>query len=300
MERGFAMKMEGFYPPFGFLAPEPEFTAYETSRVVILPVPYDSTTTARAGAREGPSAIIHASQDLEAYDLALGFDTTHHGIHTLPDLAPQSDSPSAMVDRIEGAVGSLLDDGKFVVTLGGEHTVAVGAVRAHAKRYPEMSVLNVDAHADLRDEYLDSKYNHACAVRRIVETCEVVQVGMRSASADQLDFIRERGLTFLTPAAYRLLGASELVGKLSRDVYVDIDVDGIDPSQMAAVGTPEPGGLFYDELIDLVTKLAEGHRIVGFGMTELAPDYGPRACATLAARLAQRIIGLALGAPASS
>ena len=293
------MKKEHFYPPFGFLAPEPELTAYDSSRVVILPVPYDATTTAHAGTRDGPSAIIHASQDLEPYDLTLGFDTSHHGVHTLPDLAPHSDSPAAMVDRIESAVGDLLDDGKFVITLGGEHTIAVGAVRAHARRYPDLSVLAIDAHADVRDEYLDSRYNHACPLRRIAETCPIVQVGMRSVSPDQLDFIREQGLTFLTPTAYRALpgGPTDVVQKLSPNVYVDIDLDGIDPSQMAAVGTPEPGGLFWDELIELMTKLAEERRIVGFDLMELAPALGPPACASLAARLAQRLIGLALGPP---
>jgi agmatinase len=292
-------KEDLYYPPFGFLAPERHLIGYEQARVVVLPVPYDATTTAKAGARDGPSAIIHASQDLEPFDLTLGFDTTFHRIHTLPDLAPQSDSPSAMVDKIESAVGSLLDDGKFVLMLGGEHTVSVGAVRAHAKRYPDLSVLAIDAHADLRDEYLDSKYNHACALRRIVEGCPVAMVGMRSASQDQLDFIREHHLTFLTPAAYRALpgGASDLVQKLSANVYLNIDVDGMDPSQMAAVGTPEPGGLFWDEVIGLVTAVAAARRIVGFDIVELAPDYGPPACPTLAARLAQRIIGLALGPP---
>ena len=293
------MDKDLFYPPFGFLAPEPHLAAYDSSRVVILPVPYDATTTARAGAREGPSAIIHASQDLEPFDLTLGFDTTHHGIHTLPDLAPQSDSPGAMVDKLEKAIGGLLDDGKFVVMLGGEHTVSIGAVRAHLRRYPDLSVLAIDAHADVRDEYLDSHYNHACPLRRIAEACPIVQVGMRSASPDQLEFIRENDLTFLTPAAYRALagGAEEVVEKLSSNVYLNIDLDGIDPSQMAAVGTPEPGGLFWDEVIELVTVLAEGHRIVGFDLVELAPDYGPPACAALAARLAQRVIGLALGPP---
>jgi N1-aminopropylagmatine ureohydrolase len=293
------MNTQSYYPPFGFLAPEPQFTAYDSSRVVILPIPYDATTTARAGAREGPSAIIHASQDLEPYDLTLGFDTSHHGIHTLPDLAPQSDSPEKMVDRIEAAVAGLLDDGKFVVILGGEHTISVGAVRAHLRRYPDLSVLAIDAHADVRDEYLDSRYNHACPLRRIAEACPIVQVGMRSASPDQLEFIRERDLTFLTPAAYRALagGPDDVVQKLTPNVYVNIDVDGIDPSQMSAVGTPEPGGLFWDEVIELLTVLAEGRTIVGFDLVELAPNLGPAACATLAARLAQRLIGLALGPP---
>jgi agmatinase len=293
------MKRDFFYPPFGFLDPDPPLADYEPSRVVVLPVPYDATTTARAGAREAPAAIIHASQDLERYDLTLGFDTSQHGIHTSPELAPHSDSPKAMVDRVESAVGDFLDAGKLVVTLGGEHTVSIGAVRAHASRFPGMSVLAIDAHADLRDEYLDSPYNHACALRRIAETCPVVMVGMRSASPDQLDFIRERDLTFLTPAAYRALpgGPGDVVRRLSPNVYVNIDLDGIDPSQMSAVGTPEPGGLFWDEVIALVTAVAAERRIVGFDLVELAPELGPPACAALAARLVQRLIGLALGAP---
>jgi agmatinase len=204
-----------------------------------------------------------------------------------------------MVGRVEAAVSDLLDAGKFVVTLGGEHTVAVGAVRAHLQRFPDLSVLAIDAHADLRDEYLDSPYNHACVLRRIVEACPVVQVGMRSVSADQVEFIDERGLTFLSPAAYRALpgGPAELVRHLSPNVYVDIDLDGIDPAQMAAVGTPEPGGLFWDEVIALLTALAAERKIVGCDLMEMAPNLGPPACATLAARLAQRLIGLAQGSP---
>jgi len=293
------MKDKRFYPPFSFLALPTEQSRYESSRVVLLPVPYDATTSARAGAREGPRAIISASEHLETFDLDLGFDATRHGIHTRPEVAPHSGSPQAMVERIEAVVGELLDDGKFVVTLGGEHTVAVGAVRAHARRLPGLSVLSIDAHADLRDEYLDSPYNHACVMRRIIDLCPVVQIGMRSVSADQVSLIRERNLPFFTPRAYRALadGPGEIARLLTDSVYVSVDLDGLDPSQMAAVGTPEPGGLFWDEVVALLTAVAREKRIVGCDLTELAPDLGPPACATLAAKLAYRLIGLALGAP---
>jgi len=288
-----------FYPPHGFLAPPPEQSQYASARVVVLPIPYDATTSARAGAREGPRAIISASQEIEPYDIDLGYDASQHGIHTLPDVAPHSGGPQAMVERIEAVVGDLLADGKFVVTLGGEHTVTVGAVRAHARRFAGLSVLSVDAHADLRDEYLDSPYNHACVMRRIIDLCPVVQVGMRSVSADQVSLIRERNLPFFTPQAYRALpdGPVEIARILTQDVYISVDLDGFDPSQMAAVGTPEPGGLFWDEVIALLTAVAREKRIVGFDVTELAPDLGPPACAQLAAKLACRLIGLALGAP---
>jgi agmatinase len=295
------MADDRFYPPHGFLALPREQSQYASARVVVLPIPYDATTSARAGAREGPRAIIFASEDIEPYDIDLGYDASQHGIHTLPDVAPHSGGPQAMVERIEAVVGDLLDGGKFVVTLGGEHTVAVGAVRAHARRFPGLSVLSIDAHADLRDEYLDSPYNHACVMKRIIDLCPVVQVGMRSVSAGQVSLIRERSLPFFTPPAYRALpdGPVEIARLLTQDVYISVDLDGFDPSQMAAVGTPEPGGLFWDEVIALLTAVAREKRIVGFDVTELAPDLGPPACAHLAAKLAYRLIGLALGAPAA-
>jgi agmatinase len=295
------MADDRFYPPHGFLALPREQSQYASARVVVLPIPYDATTSARAGAREGPRAIIFASEDIEPYDIDLGYDASQHGIHTLPDVAPHSGGPQAMVERIEAVVGDLLDGGKFVVTLGGEHTVAVGAVRAHARRFPGLSVLSIDAHADLRDEYLDSPYNHACVMKRIIDLCPVVQVGMRSVSAGQVSLIRERSLPFFTPPAYRALpdGPVEIARLLTQDVYISVDLDGFDPSQMAAVGTPEPGGLFWDEVIALLTAVAREKRIVGFDVTELAPDLGPPACAALAAKLAYRLIGLALGAPAA-
>ncbi len=301
------MADQRFFPPSAFVSPPAEYAAYERARVVVLPVPYDSTTTARAGARDGPAAIIAASEDMEVYDVALGYEPYRWGIHTLPELAPDSGSAEATIARVEEVVAELLADGKFVVTLGGEHTVSVGAVRAHARRVPELSVFAIDAHADLRDSYLDSPYNHACTLRRILEVAPIMQVGLRSAEAEEAALIRERKLNFYSPQAYRKLrgGPREVAERLSDAVYVTIDLDGLDPSQMAAVGTPEPGGLLWDEVVGLLTAVvskepalseAKG-RIVGFDVTELAPAEGPRACAQLAAKLAYRLIGLALGPP---
>jgi len=284
-----------FYPHANFASLEDEYSSFERSRVVALPVPYDSTVTARAGARDGPRAIIEASADMELYDIGLGAEPWRHGIHTLPELAPRTGSPEAMTGRIESVVAELLDAGKFVVTLGGEHTVAVGAVRAYAKRTTGLSVLAFDAHSDLRDEYLDSKYNHACTLRRAHESAPVTQVGLRSASAEDAAFIRDEGLAFYTPAAFRDAGAVAVAANLSGDVYITIDLDSFDPSEMSAVGTPEPGGLHWDEVADLLAEVARTRRIVGFDVTELSPSLGPRSCAQLAAKLTYRLIGLALG-----
>ncbi len=289
------MADDRFYPQVNFGSLDEEFSSLERSRVVVLPVPYDSTVTARAGARDGPRAIIEASADMELYDVALGIEPYRHGIHTLPELAPHTGSPEAMADRIQAVVGELVDAGKFVVTLGGEHTVAVGAVRAHAKRRAGLSVLAFDAHSDMRDQYLDSKFNHACTLRRAHEHAPVTQVGLRSASSEDAAFVRDQGLAFYSPADYRQAGASAVVRHLSSDVYITIDLDSFDPAEMSAVGTPEPGGLHWDEVSELLAAVTKTRHVVGFDVTELSPSLGPRSCAQLAAKLTYRLIGLALG-----
>ncbi|HZP56448.1 MAG TPA: agmatinase [Dehalococcoidia bacterium] len=289
------MADQRFYPPLNFASLDEADSAFERARVVVLPVPYDSTVTARAGARDGPRAIIEASADMELYDVGPGLEPWRHGIHTLPELAPHTGSPEAMIARIEEVAGELIDAGKFVVTLGGEHTVAVGPARAHAKRRPGLSVLALDAHSDLRDEYLDSRYNHACTLRRALDVARVTQVGLRSAPVEDAALIRERGLAFFSPAELRARGARAVVDELSDAVYVTIDLDCFDPSEMSAVGTPEPGGLHWDEVSALLAAVSAERRVVGFDVTELSPSLGPRSCAQLAAKLAYRLIGLALG-----
>jgi agmatinase len=288
------MTDQRFWPPRGFAALPAEHADYARSRVVILPVPYDSTASGWVGAREGPAAIIDASENMELYDIAIGREPYRVGIHTLPELAAHAGGPEAMVERVEEVVGELLDDGKFVVTLGGEHTVAVGAVRAHARRTPGLSVLAFDANADLRESYMDTPYSHACTLRRALECAPVVQVGLRSAEREEHDLIRERGLPFYSPREYRAAGPESIAAQLSEEVYITFDLDAFDPSQVAAVGTPEPGGLLWDEVSELLETVARQRRIVGFDVTELAPSLGPRANAQLAAKLTYRLIGLAV------
>ena len=288
------MTDQRFWPPRGFAALEPEHSDYDKARVVVLPVPYDSTARGWVGAREGPAAIIEASENMELYDIGIGSEPYLVGIHTLPEMAVHAGGPQAMVERVQEVVGELLDDGKFVVTLGGEHTVAVGAVRAHAERTPGLTVLAFDANADLRDSYMDTPYSHACTLRRALECAPVVQVGLRSAERQEHELIRERGLPFYSPQEYRAAGPESIAGQLGDEVYVTIDLDAFDPSQVAAVGTPEPGGLLWDEVSELLATVTRQRRVVGFDVTELAPSLGPRANAQLAARLTYRLIGLAL------
>jgi agmatinase len=283
--RGFA------YPPF-------PFGEYERSRVVVLPVPYDSTTTARAGARDGPDAIIYNSEDMELYDVGLGYEPYLHGIYTSPAVLVTNETPEAMINRVHTVARDYVDDGKFLVTFGGEHTVAVGSFRAHRDKYPNLSVLAIDAHADLRDEYLDTRYNHACSLRRILDDVPVTQVGLRSAAIEEARYIRENNLPFFSPRAFRRMSdLSPVLDSLAENVYITVDLDGIDAGEFPAVGTPEPGGLRWDEVSELMEAVGATKHIVGFDLTELSPDLGPKACSYAAAKLAYRMIGLALGTP---
>jgi agmatinase len=289
---------ERFWPRRGFMAPPHPYGEYENARVVILPVPYDSTTTARGGARDGPNAIIDNSEDMELFDVGLGYEPYLHGLYTSPSVAVTNETPQAMIERVAECARTFVDDGKFLVTLGGEHTVGVGSFLAHLGRYSGLSVLAIDAHADLRDEYQGTRFNHACSLRRMLDHAPVTQVGLRSAAVEEAELIKEQRLPFYSPRAFRALpDASPVVDTLADLVYVTIDLDGIDSGEMAAVGTPEPGGLTWDEVSGILEAVAARRRIVGFDMTELAPDLGPKACAYAAAKLAYRLIGLALGPP---
>ena len=160
-----------FWPRKGFVCPPHPYGEYKNSRVVVLPVPYDSTVTARAGSRDGPEAIITNSEDMELYDVGIGFEPYLHGIYTSPAVAVTNETPEAMINRVHAVAKEFVQDGKFLVTLGGEHTVAVGSFRAARDRYPGLSVFAIDAHADLRNEYQDTRYNHACSLRRMLDDC---------------------------------------------------------------------------------------------------------------------------------
>jgi agmatinase len=289
------MNEEIFYPRRSFSFP-PKYTEFKDAKVVVLPIPYDSTVDWRAGTREGPNAIIDASHFLEQYDFELGREIFQVGIHTLPQLIPSMKGPQETVDRVYLATRDLLAKDKFVVMLGGEHSLTGGTVRAYRERFDKLSVLQLDAHADLRDEYEGSRFNHACAMRRVVEMCPIVQVGIRSMSADDQDFIQRNKMRPIyakeTPLSEK--EEREIVSALSSDVYITIDLDAFDPSIMSAVGTPEPGGMGWHEVMRLLKRVAKEKHIVGFDVVELAPREGPASCTYLAARLAYKLIGLAV------
>ncbi len=267
--------------PWNFLALPPEQSGYDSSRFLVLPVPYDGTVSYRTGARQGPSAIIDASRQMEDYDIELGRETCALGIHTLPEVQPHPAGPEATVERVHDAVGRAYRPGAVMVTLGGEHSITAGAVRALKEQHPDLSVLMLDAHADFRDSYQGSAYSHATVGRRITESCPLAIVGVRSLSSEEREAIQEDGQPMYTwpqDCSVEELAEAALT-HLTDTVYISIDLDALDPSIMSAVGTPEPGGMLWAETLTLLRTVASRRRIVGFDLMELAPPEGPVSCA---------------------
>lgn len=283
------------------MSPVPNFLGYPPSevdptsaRAVLIPVPYDGTVSYRPGARHGPRAIIDASIQMEDFDLELMADPSQFGIYTAGEVTPAAD-PEGVAAAVEQAVAAWAAEGKLVGVLGGEHTVTVGAVRAMAARYEGLSVLFLDAHADMRDEYHGSRYSHACTARRVSETCGLVQVGVRSADAEEWGWMTRKGVPVVTwPPTKGLDVVGTVLSDLGDPVYVSVDLDVLDPSIMASVGTPEPGGMMWHELLGLLRAVTNERTVVGFDVTELAPGEGPAACSYTAAKLVYKLIGYAL------
>ncbi|MCY4366898.1 MAG: agmatinase [Chloroflexi bacterium] len=282
--------------PANFLALPPHQSDLATAGAVLIPVPCDSTTSVRSGARLGPSAIIEASYGLEDYDWELDLDVSQVGIHTTPALEPHTGNPAEMVQRVRLAVEEHLSPNRMVGVIGGDHSVCIGSVLAHLEAFPHMSVLYLDAHADLRDEYLGTAWGHSSGARRINEHCPVTLAGIRSMAPDERDYLNAANISaFGWPPGSgesREEYAERVIAGLGENVYISIDLDVLDPSLMSAVGTPEPGGMFWHDIMALLSGVADSRRIVGFDVNELAPREGPPACAYTAAKLIYKVIGL--------
>jgi agmatinase len=293
----FASWREGtFLPHRVFAGLELPYSNLQQARAIILPVPYDSTSEWRGGSRHGPQAIIDASQYLELYDLELDREIYKVGICTLPEVEPLLSSPQDMIDRVHQVIKGLIQNEKFVVLLGGEHSLSLGAVRAFKEVFPRLSVLQLDAHADLRDAYLGTKYSQACVMRRIFELCPISQVGVRSLSWEEKQFLTENKLRpfYMSDLGSNTTSVDRIVDSLSEDVYVTIDVDVLDPSIMPAVGTPEPDGMSWRQVLDIIESVASHKHVVGFDLMEFCPAEGPGSCAFLLAKLAYKLIGCAV------
>jgi agmatinase len=272
---------------------EAGYTAYDAAKFIVVPIPYDMTSTYQPGSRRGPGAIIDASANMELYDEELGRETYRAGIHTLASLDIDARGPAQMMDSVYRTVARIAAAGKIPVVLGGEHSISFGAVRAMKEAFPELSVLQLDAHADLRDGYQGTPYSHAAVGRRISEICPLVQAGIRSMSAAEAEFLSTSRVKSY-PADFILDGGTwceTICGDLQGDLYLTIDLDVLDPAVMPATGTPEPGGIAWRDLLRLLRRVAQRCRIRGFDVVELAPIPGMVAPDFLAAKLVYRTMG---------
>ena len=289
-------------PPRNFLGLPPEHCGFDRSRALVLPVPYDATTSYTGGAKAGPQAILDASTQVELYDREFGEESAlRWGVHTLPPLAPDLRSPEATVNGIQAAVADLARTGKLLCVLGGEHSISVGVARGLRDVFGDFVTVQLDAHADLRDAYDETPYSHACAARRICALSPVVQLGIRSLDAAEAVFLREnparvtavfaedmhrdRDRSYLAALAERVRG---------RRVFLTIDLDALDPAIMPATGTPEPGGLGWHDTLDILRTVAANAEIIAFDCVELSPLPGLHAPDFLAAKLVYKTLSLIL------
>ena len=281
-------------PPDSFLGVPAAESVFEDCPVVVLPVPYEATVSYGTGTRFGPRALIHASRFLELYDHELDSEPHKVGIHTLPELVLPDSGPEVALGELRNAVDLLLDAGKFVTMLGGEHSISGPAILAHADRMPEgeLSVLQLDAHTDLRAEYEGTPFSHACAMHMVHDRVRLVPVGVRSMTSEERGLVRKTGIPVIFGHE---LGSSgwidRAINALGDSVYVTIDIDYFDPSLVPSTGAPEPGGGSWYSTLRLLERVFEEKNVVGCDVVELAPTPGITAPDVLAAKLVYKLIG---------
>jgi agmatinase len=270
-----------------------EFADPETARAAILPVPYDRTSTWKKGADRAPQAILEASHHIELYDVVTGVEPCTWGIATLDPIVCEG-PPEELADLVDSHVGELIEAGKLPVTLGGDHSISIGAIRAAARLVEGLTVLQLDAHTDTRKEYNGSTFNHACTMNWARKWCPIVQVGIRAVDGPEMPLLDRERIFFaheICPPNASTDWIDRVVELLGEKVYVTIDVDCFDPSAMPATGTPEPGGLGWYQVDALLEAVARQTEVVGFDVVELLPTPGQWASDFLAAKLVYRFLG---------
>ena len=273
-----------------------EYTRLEDALTVILPVPYDGTSTWIKGADKGPEALIEASCNMEIYDIETDSEVWETGIHTAEPVT-EAGSPEAMSEEVYRRTLDYLDMGKLTVVIGGEHSVSIGTIRAHHERFKDLTVVQIDAHGDLRQEYEGSTHNHACVMARARELGPVVQVGIRSLCTEELPYVDRDRVFFAHQIRRDPDWMEKAIGLASANVYLTVDLDGFDPSVMPSTGTPEPGGLLWYEVNEFIGKLIKARNLVGFDINELCPNPGAKASDFLAAKLLFRILSMKFTQP---
>ncbi|MFQ5704104.1 MAG: agmatinase [Gemmatimonadales bacterium] len=289
-----ALRELSWSPPESFLGLPSHESLFESARVVVLPVPYEATVSYMCGTRFGPRGLLHASRYLELYDHELAFEPYRVGIQTLPELVLSGDGPEEALNQLRHAFDLLLDEGKFVIMVGGEHSVSGPPILAHADRMADgvLSVLQLDAHADLRAEYEGTTLSHACVMHGVVDRVNLVPAGIRSLTSDEAKLIEERNIP--VTYAHELERDDEWIERvlaaLGDEVYLTVDVDYFDPSLIPSTGTPEPGGGTWYPTLRLLERVFREKTVVGSDIVELAPLPGMVAPDFLAAKLLYKIV----------
>lgn len=267
-----------------------ENAKFETAKVVLLPVPYDETSTWGKGADNGTEAFLEASENMELYDLETDTEVYQHGIF-LADTLICDKKPEIMVQQVKSEALKYMKTGKLFSMIGGEHSISIGAIMAAKEKFGNISVLQLDAHSDLRESYLGSEFNHACAMHWASKNTKLVQVGIRSSDSSEKPFFKKENMFLAENIVHMQHWQDCVIDKLTeQNVYLTIDLDYFDPSILPGTGTPEPGGLFWYETLELLKKLIAQKTIIGFDIVELAPINNNKISEFLTAKLYYKIL----------
>jgi len=261
----------------------------DKAKIVLIPVPYDGTSTWQKGADKGPEAFLDASANMELYDIETGTEVYHQGVH-LVDAVTENSSPEAMVEAVHQATKKYIKRNKFVTIFGGEHSVSIGTVRAFNEMYPSLTVLQLDAHADLRKSYEGSTCNHACAMYEASQNTNLIQVGIRSMDVMEKTVMDEEKTYFAHEMAVDDTWMDAAIDQMTENVFITIDLDVFDPSIMPSTGTPEPGGLLWYETLEFLKQVFEEKNVVGFDIVELCPNKIDKSSDFLAAKLYYKML----------
>ncbi|OEK07828.1 agmatinase [Flavivirga aquatica] len=266
-----------------------EYAKLESAKIVLIPVPYDGTSTWQKGADKGPDAFLDASENMELYDIETDTEVYKQGVH-LVDAVTEATSPEAMVDAVHHITKKHIKKNKFVTIFGGEHSVSIGTIRAFNEMYPNLTVLHIDAHADLRAEYEGSTCNHACAVYEASQTTNLIQVGIRSMDIIEKTIMDEEKTYFAHEMAVDDTWMDSAIDQMTDNVFITFDLDALDPSIMPSTGTPEPGGLFWYETLGFLKQVFSEKNVVGFDIVELCPNEKEKSSDFLAAKLYYKML----------
>jgi agmatinase len=266
-----------------------EFGKLENAKIVLIPVPYDGTSTWQKGADKGPEAFLNASENMELYDIETETEVYKKGIH-LAEAVTENSSPEAMVAAVHAKTKSFIKKNKFVTIFGGEHSISIGTIREFKECFDNLTVLQLDAHADLRKEYEGSSCNHACAVYEASQTTNLLQVGIRSMDISETTIMDKEKTYFAHDMATDDVWMDSVINQMTENVFITIDLDAFDPSIMPSTGTPEPGGLFWYETLEFLKQVFEEKNVVGFDIVELCPSKNDKSSDFLAAKLYYKML----------